>query len=281
MLSFFLRRTPFQTARWRLIPYGLRKCREACKSSEIRCIRTRHGFRINVDISDWLGSHVYVTGEYESTSSSLIKSRLRRGGVFVDVGANIGYFSLLAATQVGPTGCIYAFEPVPRTRAKLLENVQLNNFTQCQVFDVAATNENGHCDIHVGPTSHSGVSSLRQIDDASESVRVPTARLDTLIDIDRKVDLVKIDIEGAECHALEGMVEILGRWRPDLVLEITSAFLEGLGKKVSDIDALLKQFNYKSCVISHKGLRRVPALADAGLPQFNAFCTASDVAPVG
>jgi FkbM family methyltransferase len=276
MLSFVLRRTPFQAARWRLIPYGLRKCREACKESELRCVRTRHGFHINVDVSDWLGSHVYVAGEYESTSSALIKAHLRRGGVFIDVGANIGYFSLLASTQVGPTGRVLALEPVPRTRSRLLENVQLNNFKQCQVFDVAASNENGHCDMYVGPLTHSGVSSLRRIDDASEKVRVATSRLDTLLDIDRKVDMVKIDVEGAECHALEGMVGILERSRPDLVLEITTAFLEGLGRNVSDIDSLLKQFNYKCHVINHKGLRRILSLADAGLPQFNAYCTVTD-----
>jgi hypothetical protein len=85
--------------------------------------------------------------------------------------------------------------------------------------------------------------------------------------------MVKIDVEGAECHVLEGMHNTLSRYSPDLIIEITPDFLAALGKSVEDIDRLLLRHGYLLNVIEYDAIRPVDLLADVDLPQFNAFCT--------
>jgi hypothetical protein len=73
LLALLIRSVPFEAGRWRLIPGALRRCQAVHTEQALRTIRTRHGFRMRVDISDWLGRHVYVTGEYEPDTTRVIK----------------------------------------------------------------------------------------------------------------------------------------------------------------------------------------------------------------
>lgn len=111
------------------------------------------------------------------------------------------------------------------------------------------------------------------IADESESISVQLVRADDLFhDIDR-VDFIKIDVEGAECHVLEGMTGLLGRFKPDLVIEITPDYLAGMARSAGDIEAILTPLGYRYFLIDNDGLRELPHLSDSRLGQFNAFIT--------
>src|SRR5262245_28883505 len=90
-LAYYLRRSPWERGRWRLLNAALPLSRSVLRERRYRTVRTRHGFRLRVNLGDWLGRHVYLTGDYEPQTARLISSLLRPGDLFVDVGANIGF----------------------------------------------------------------------------------------------------------------------------------------------------------------------------------------------
>lgn len=275
-LSLLLRRTPFESLRWRLAPQTLERCRQSCREPTVRRVRTRHGFRMQIDVSDWLGRHIYVTGEYEPATTALLNRLVRPGDTFLDIGANAGYFTLLAAKLVGPTGAVHSFEPLPSLAQQLRANLDLNGFRQCTTHDVAASDKADTCTFYSGPRDHTGVSSLRALEGPSETMVVSTARVDDVLKGVSCVSFAKIDVEGAECHVLEGMQGILQRFHPGLVVEITPTHLAGMQRSVEQIEELLRPLGYRTFVIEHHGLREVGRLSEEKCGQFNAFfCTGS------
>jgi FkbM family methyltransferase len=269
-LSFYLRRFPWHSGRWRLIPLALDWCCRDCKSSEWKVVLTRHGFRQRIDRSEWLGRHIYVTGEYEPATTRLFKQLLRPGDVVVDIGANAGYFTLLSAMRVGEAGKVISFEPIPGVRRQLEENIELNRLRNCVVRGEAIFNMDGSRSFFQGPTDHLGVSSLRNLDDCSSVFTVASARLDDVLANEPKISLIKIDIEGAECHALEGMMRCLERHRPAVIVEITEEYLQEMDRSPGDLYGIFASLDYQGYLIADEGL--IPLDRRSKQPrQFNAL----------
>jgi FkbM family methyltransferase len=279
LVALSLRRIPSERGRWRLIPLALRWSRSLLPENRSRLIWTRHGFRLQVRLGDWLGRHVYVTGEYEPATTRVVKSLLQAGDTFVDIGANIGYFSLLASRRVGPTGKVFAFEPVPQTRDELIHNVCLNRAGNVTVRDEAVADSTGEAIFFVGPADHRGTSSLRSLHDASGVLSVRKALLDDLLPPDAKVGLVKIDVEGAEYLALQGMQECLRLDRPDLIIEVTDSYLRGMGHSAAMLCEFLRDFGYRMYTIEHDCLTLLPDSHTAFPDQFNALFTVRERLP--
>lgn len=148
---------------------------------------------------------------------------VKPGCVFVDGGANLGIFSAAAATLAGPDGTVLAFEPARDTFANLQRNVGLGN-GNIRAYNVALADTSGHAQLfHVngGPVGYS----LGRHADGAASETVRTVRLDDVVaeaGIDR-VDVVKLDVEGAEEVALRGATDLLSRCRPTVLFELQPA----------------------------------------------------------
>jgi FkbM family methyltransferase len=227
-------------------------------------------------LGDWLGRHVYATGEYEPATAAVIKAILRPGDTFVDVGANVGYFTLLGASRVGPRGRVFAFEPVPHLRKQLAANVRLNRFATVTVRGEAIAEQPGEAEFFLGPADHCGTSSLRSVAGSAGTLTVRTGRLDDMLPAEQKVRLIKIDVEGAEYAALCGMHDCLRRHHPDLVIEVTDAFLRAMGHSAEMLFRFLRETGYRMYVIDHRGLVPVAAFGGPLPDQFNALFTAGD-----
>jgi FkbM family methyltransferase len=279
LLALSLRRIRWQGVRWRLIPFALRLAQASLPQEEVRDVTTRSGFRMRVRLGDWLGRHVFVRGEYEPETAKVIDALLRPGDSFADVGANAGYFTLLASRRVGRRGRVIAFEPVPVTREELLTNVRLNRACNITVFDRALSNASGQATFSIGPTDHRGTSSFRPLTDESALITVETARLDDLLPAEQKVHVIKIDVEGAEQMALEGMRDRLGRDTPDLIIEITDQYLRSLGNSAVALCELLSGLGYRMYAITYRGLVPFEPPAAASCPQYNALFTMRDTLP--
>lgn len=279
LVSLSLRRCPVEGVRWRLVPWGLRLA-QSLPPDTVRTVTTRDRFRMRVRLGDWLGRHVYVRGEYEPATAQVFKALLRPGDTFIDVGANAGYFSLLASKCVGPAGRVWSFEPVPVTREELLANLRLNDASNVRVFDQALSNAAGTATFSVGPADHRGTSSLRSLDEGSATLTVETARLDDLLG-GQKVDCLKIDVEGAEQLVLQGMADCLKRDRPDLVLEVTDEYLRPLGGSAEGLCRALGEAGYRMYRIDHEGLVPFEPAAATEKSQYNALFTARETLPPG
>lgn len=269
--SLYLRRTPIPLGRWRLVDKFLPALRNAGKSLGERVVLTRHGFRYKADLGDWLGQYVYLTGAYEPPTSRVISELLHSGDTFIDVGANSGYFSLLASRRVGPTGRVFSFEPVPSMRKRLIENILLNAMSNVSIHDVAVSNAIGVLPLFEGPEGHKGISSLRHIDNPAATIEVKTVPLDSLRQTLTTVKLVKIDVEGAEQLVLEGMTNILKEDHPYVVIEITDDYLQAFSHGAIGLARQMTDIGYHMYAIRENGLVPMYANEAADDTQFNAL----------
>lgn len=269
--SFHLRHSPMQLARWRLVKHFLPALRKHGKNMGERVIQTRYGFQYKADLGDWLGQYVYLTGVYEPPTARVIAELLKPGDTFIDVGANSGFFTLLASRRVGEAGRVLSFEPVPSMRKRLLENISLNDMSNIRVHDVAISNAEGLLPLFEGPEGHKGTSSLRHLDNSAATIEVKTLPLDTFGEVLPAVKLVKIDVEGAEHLVLEGMTNIFDRHHPYMVIEITDEYLNAFGHTAIQLANHLTGRGYRMYAIRSEGLVPMQAAQAADDNQFNAL----------
>jgi FkbM family methyltransferase len=274
----YMRHVPTHPGQWRIANWAVRSAPLLKNVRQPIVIRLREGFRFRVEGSSQTGRIAYATGRYEPGTTAIIKARVRARDTVVDVGANIGYFSIVAARAVGPEGRVLAFEPVPAVRASLVSNLRLNDLEQVDVHDEALGATTEDVSFYPGPTDDSGLASLRPVA-GSDEVRVRQIRFDDLWDRASRVGLIKIDVEGAELRVLEGMTACLTRDRPDLILEFTDEYLKALGSSAASLLAFVTNHGYRTYEILETG-QLVPVRAETDLAtcptQFNAFCTTNE-----
>ena len=158
----------------------------------------------------------YLLPGREGDVDAFIRSRLREGVVFVDVGANVGYYTLVASKFVGAVGRVYSIEPVPSTAAVLRVNVKLNGCNNVVVREVAAWSARGRLVLKIPASMYGYASAVRE----GASVTVDASTLDDILRDESSIQLIKIDVEGAELEVLRGAQSVLRRTRY-VVLELS------------------------------------------------------------
>ena len=170
------------------------------------------GLVFECDLRDVIARDVCLAGVYEAQETLVVRSTLTPGMTFVDVGANWGYFTLLAAALVGPTGHVVSIEPDPRLLARLHRNVSTNRLTWVRVVDVAVAEAEATVSLRGYSERSENFGVSRVVPGAVAGADVFQVRARALDDIARGfglIDLVKIDIEGGEATALAGMRRLL------------------------------------------------------------------------
>ena len=167
---------------------------------------------------------IFLYGTYEFAATRFFKTFLKAGMAVADIGANVGYFSLVAAQLVEESGDVYAFEPVPAIVKRLRRNVELNSFDRVQVHERAVAGDTGeHVFYESNLAENQGVASLLPGDSRRDvGFRVQTVSIDDFIQSLRepRLDLIKIDVEGAETEVFAGAQKLLARPdAPALVFE--------------------------------------------------------------
>ena len=198
---------------------------------------------------------------HEPITTVLFKRVVKRGAVVVDAGANVGYFSLLAATLVGPTGKVISFEPEPSNFAYLKKNIELNKFDNVVPVQKAVSDTSGTTNLFIC-SYDSGHHTINRADGIAaiaygrsfeeRSVSIETTRLDDALRSlgVTKVDVIKVDIEGAEALAIKGMQSLFAQ--PDLTvfIEYFPLLIEKMGTNPdSFVDSLLNDYGFIAYVI--------------------------------
>jgi FkbM family methyltransferase len=240
-------------------------------------VRWSDGLTFRIHPNDQLSRALYVSSTYEPNTMSVIRALLAPGSVVFDVGANAGVFSVAASRWVTPGGHIYAFEPSPREYDRLLDNIQLN-VLEAIVTPVraAVSAAPGRAMLRVASAQYGGLNTLGSrfpydgVDTAAmEEVEVTT--LDAFVDRHPlgRVDVVKMDIEGAEAAALAGAVRTLRQFRPALVLELFSRSLAANGAGISDVEQHLRDADYRCFRIDDETAALLPVPDLTGLDEQN------------
>jgi len=189
-------------------------------SGRPRTARLTDGGRLRVDVRDHAHRRVYLAGEYEPGLTAVVRELARPGWTVLDVGANVGYFSLVATAAGGPASEALAFEPNPPVAELLRGTVARNPGRRISVVEAACAEREGRAALQVaGDPGNSGLSTLAGPLEGGRTVEVRTLRLDRFCaEHGIEPDLLKIDVEGAEALVLRGAEDLLRRGRPPDVL---------------------------------------------------------------
>jgi FkbM family methyltransferase len=208
------------------------------------------GYRIRLEFSDLSASHIYFN-RYEPEETEKIVKLVGPGMTVLDVGANIGYFTLLLAGRVGPSGRVHAFEPNPVLHNKLRENAALNpEYADGRIafHREALGSYEGEAEFFCPIAGHEGVGGLRNTNRAplSAVIRVPVQMLDAFVANEgiTRLDFIKMDIEGGELDALRGAERTLRNLHPKLLFEAFEVNTEPYGYRVFEILSYLEQRDY-------------------------------------
>jgi len=209
-------------------------------------VRWHGGTTVDVTLGNDNSLCLYVCGSFEPNEFAFVDRVLKPGMVFIDVGANDGYYTLFAARRVGPSGRVIAVEPSSRERAHLQRNLGRNGLDNVQVVAAALGAEAGFVDLHLAHGVHAGHNTLGDFahDDVvrASSERVPLETLDAVVAKHglTGVDMVKIDVEGAEMHVLEGARRTLAAQRPVLMVEANDEALRAQGASTEALFGFLR-----------------------------------------
>jgi FkbM family methyltransferase len=209
------------------------------------------GTRLGVNFCNDLGLAVFVAGCFEPNEFALLGRLLQPGMTVLDGGANEGAYTLFLAALVGPEGRVIAVEPSPRERERLQANVALNAMAQIAVIGAALAEQPGEIDLLLAEAAHAGQNTLGSFIysgvAAAGSIRVPATTIDLLVDTQdlSGLDIVKLDLEGAELRALTGAQVTLRRWRPLVLFECAEAALSRQGGSLTDLLKIFDACGYR------------------------------------
>ncbi|AJM91248.1 FkbM family methyltransferase [Nitrosopumilus piranensis] len=174
---------------------------------------------LSLDCNDKVAIETYLVVEYEPGTTNFLKKILKKGMNVINIGANIGYFTLLAARQIGPEGKVFAFEPFPKTVELLKKNIDSNGFQNVQVESKAVSNKTDFATLLTGGSSLHNFISKKKFPQLNE-IKVPTITVDDFLKNEKKnIDLIFIDAEGQEPLIFEGMKNTLENKNIDIVFE--------------------------------------------------------------
>lgn len=243
-------------------------------------------FAVNLSLSEHMQRRIFWTGYYNRGMVVLFDHILKPGMTVIDVGANIGEISMTAAKRVGHTGRVIAFEPIDSIADQLQENVTRNHLGHIKVVrvglsDVSAENVPVYasCEQATSNDENGGLGTLfGGKTGIPELQRIPITTLDTWLAAHpvERIDLIKIDIEGAELPCLKGAEHTLRRFKPKLIVEIQDNTATTAGYRASDILGFLVGHGYTFQTIRHGG--RLTSLTEGNLEAFqNVLCTPNEV----
>lgn len=204
-----------------------------------------HGLRYYLKRHD--PSYSATLGRLEVPEPELTAEFIKRVGpgmTVLDLGANLGYYTILAGRLVGGSGQVLAFEPELENISLLLRNIRANRLANIMVYPYAVATSIGYSELRLGSTS--GTHSIAVSPEGSKiQRRIVTIGLDEFLDPSIHPDVIKMDIEGAEVLALKGMRRVLaGERLKTLFVECEPAILSTLGLSVSDLIGHIKPYGF-------------------------------------
>ncbi len=201
-------------------------------------VRMRAGFRLHLLPNELLQAHLYLFGTYELPTTNFIRRFLKKGDCVIDIGANIGYISLFCAQCVGKEGVVYAFEPEIKNYEALGANIALNGVQNIITQRLAVTEVETKLKLFLAEDNLGAHSTIYNEDALTQDYEeIDGMPLDIFTSRNSivKIDLVKIDVEGAEYEVLKSMKDILQNQRPVIIMEFNNSLQVKRGLSIEKI----------------------------------------------
>lgn len=218
---------------------------------------------------------IYDGKTYEPEVTRAFVDLVKPGMVFVDVGAQFGYYTLMAAKRVGRNGKVVAFEPKKWVRHILSANIHINFYDNVEIFPYALFSESGR--LPIIDYGSMIITDRCQLQTQKELEEVEVVAFDSIIDSIKltRINIVKIDIEGAELGCLEGMAKSISQWEPVLFIEVHPSKLPNFGHTCNDLFQFIKDINYNFYVLNGKDSIVAKAINGERIAPFHIVCRPS------
>lgn len=214
-----------------------------------RIVRSRFGARFAVDTQDLIQRYLYLFGVWEPNMTHWLRSRLQPGDTFIDVGANIGYYSVLASRLVGDGGRVVSVEASSAFHELLLRQVRLNQCRNVRAVNAAVSDSRQTLTFVLASSANMGANSIVPYDGPAESSFEIEAR--PLPDVLGAAEIagariIKIDVEGAEGSVVRGMAPMLSQLRQDveITVEVTPDRMSQLGYSVEELLKTMQEHGF-------------------------------------
>lgn len=227
------------------------------KDAPVKSIRGKlHGYEMQMDLRNWSDRQSFFLARfYDLPTQLLIMDLVQAGDTFIDLGANIGMISMLAARLVGPSGQVHSFEPNPDAFARLRNHVDSNGLGNVTLYQFAVSDVEDELTLTV-LDNHSGSGTLAPLGSEAaghqqKSYTVPVKVVDDVLPerLSSNV-IIKIDVEGFECRAIRGLKQTITRYQPAFVLEAVSGHLRRAGSSLEEMFDLLQSQGYEAFEIA-------------------------------
>ena len=218
------------------------------------------GLRFNHHLSGDMSQCTYVDGRYEPNEMYALAQLIKPDMCFVDVGANAGIFTIMAARLAGERGMVHAFEPSPRDRDRMVANIAVNGLTNVTVHGEALGRAQSKAVLAVSGAErpgHNTIGGFMYADDATaSSVEVEVTTLDEVAATSKltRLDVMKIDVEGYETAVLQGGRATVERFRPVMLVEAQDESLRQAGTSAPELLDLVRGFGYEVKVFGPSGM---------------------------
>lgn len=236
---------------------------------------TRFGARMNVRFPDTIQSFVYFFGVWEPAITAYLTELLKPGDVVIDIGANVGYDTLLASHLVGPAGHVHAIEASPHVYRLLTENLALNATANATTYHVAACASECEVPVFLHDAENLGGTTIVQaVAERRRAVlegKVPGRRLPNIVpeSVIQCARLIKIDVEGAEWPVVQGFAELLPRLsaRTELLIEVSADGLADHGTSIPEFLGVFRRAGFVPFVIGNRYSVDIYLDGPAGAPE--------------
>ena len=241
---------------------------------EVRVARSKYGYSMRCSMGDWIQWQIYYLGDYvgEARYARYLMSEVRPGDAFIDIGANIGYYTLLASRLVGGEGRVFAFEAHEPAFQRLEQNLRLNSAANVVVLPIAASDAPGQIGLEApAPGNLGGTRVVDAVLPDSTTVRMDTVD-DALAGEDlSRLRFVKIDVEGFEVRVLKGCLRTLEEYHPTCLVEVRRAQLATYDTNPEELHRILNGLGYRAYAVTGRGgLEEVGPDREASLIVFKA-----------
>ena len=213
-----------------------------------------YNLRFHVDINDVMGRTIYKRGSLHPGHTNFLSSLpIKDNDVILDIGANIGWYSIVLRSSIKRDITIYSFEPEPQNFKLLTLNVAYNEMKGVEPVNMAVAERAGHSTLFLYFSKNSGRHSLLNVNpQTNRSIQVETVNIEDFLRHKQvhfeRVKLIKIDIEGYELFALKGVPQLL-LTVPYMFLEFSPGLITKAGRKPSELISLLAGFDYNFYVL--------------------------------
>jgi FkbM family methyltransferase len=230
--------TPYHHGKGRLVEAVTERKAVRARDRGREVVVRRQGVVWSLSLDCYVQRSLYYLGLFEAWETRALLGYVTPGSTFADVGANFGYYSMLAAKAVGPSGRVHAFEPTPGLAKRLRHTAERNGFTHLTLHQVAVSDHSGAAAFAVARPDNQGTGHLVGTASA-DTITVTLTTLDEVATDWPRLDVMKLDVEGAEPAALRGAEATIRRFRPVILAEVNE---HSLLQSASSAAALVAQF---------------------------------------